>query len=63
MHHPLTAVPCDDVGPSTGADSEKPLSVWALTALLFGIQPMQQPMSNEEDTKATEKRVGGKDVW
>lgn len=63
MHHPLAAVPCDDMGPSTGADSKKSLSVWALTALLFGIQAMQQPMSNEENTKATEKRVGGKDVW
>lgn len=55
-HHLLGLVLCDDKGPSTGADSEKPLPVWALTVLLFDTQVMQQRMTNEEEAEATEKR-------
>lgn len=51
------------MGPSIGVDSEKPLFVWDLTVLLFGIQAMQQRTSNEEEAETTEKRVDGKDVW
>lgn len=61
MHHPLVLVLRDDMGPSTGVDSEKPLSVRA-AVLLFGTQARQQRITNEEEAEATEKREDGKDV-